>query len=119
MMLSDILEVEVNETAKGFKKCYEYELVCSLEKINKPLRFADGKKYHASRGPTVWCAARSLLTFRSINQASLTLQRQGHRSTVPLLVDVPTSVVRIWGRRQRMLKGGRIQWETGPDYSCE
>ena len=36
MMLSDILEVEVNETAKGFKKCYEYELVCSLEKINKP-----------------------------------------------------------------------------------
>ena len=36
MMLSDILEVEVNEAVKGFKKCYEYELVCSLEKINKP-----------------------------------------------------------------------------------
>ena len=36
MMLSDILEVEVNENSKGFKKCYEYELVCSLEKLNKP-----------------------------------------------------------------------------------
>ena len=33
MMLSDLLEVEVNE---GFKKCYEYELVCSLEQIKKP-----------------------------------------------------------------------------------
>ena len=36
MMLSDLLEVEVNEHSKGFKKCYEYELVCSLEQIKKP-----------------------------------------------------------------------------------
>ena len=35
MLLSDILDVEINEGCT-FKKCYEYELVCSLDKIQKP-----------------------------------------------------------------------------------